>query len=402
MSTTSSKLTAMREVHLRIATAPLERRRPRDRKARILRAGAQLFARHGYAQVGVGDVAAAVGITAPAVYRHVQGKRELLELAITDGIDELNATIDGADGPDALVDALAAHGVERRELTVLWEREARHLDVGERRALRRRLRECSEQVATIVRPPGDPDADLIALALLAASGSAGYHRARLGGRATTEAVAAMARRVADTELADAPATVAPSPLQAEAPEPADRREALLAAATRLFGRRGYAAVSMDELGTAAGIAGPSIYRHFPSKSALLLTALERNAEQLHASLAASIAEQPTPRAALTSAVGGYTTLGLEHADLLSTLVAETINLPEGQRRHVRGLQREYVDEWQRLLTLTLPPPAKRESLLRVHGALAVINHVSRIELLRDRPRFHGELTLLATRALYDD
>ena len=59
------------------------RRRPRDRRRQILAAAAARFWSLGYHQVGMADVATAVGIAPSALYRHVRGKEELL-LAILD------------------------------------------------------------------------------------------------------------------------------------------------------------------------------------------------------------------------------------------------------------------------------------------------------------------------------
>ena len=50
---------------------------------------------------------------------------------------------------------------------------------------------------------------------------------------------------------------------------AERRSDITAAATRLFQRNGYVAVSVDEIGQAVGVTGPAMYRHFSSKQELL-------------------------------------------------------------------------------------------------------------------------------------
>lgn len=47
-----------------------------------------------------------------------------------------------------------------------------------------------------------------------------------------------------------------------------RREQVLEAAARSFGRRGYAGVSMRELAAELGITAGALYKHFPSKLAL--------------------------------------------------------------------------------------------------------------------------------------
>lgn len=66
--------------------------------------------------------------------------------------------------------------------------------------------------------------------------------------------------------------------------PASRREALLAAATRLFAEYGYPSVSLADIGTATGIAALTVYSHFASKSDLLNDALTRYFESIWLSL----------------------------------------------------------------------------------------------------------------------
>ena len=53
----------------------------------------------------------------------------------------------------------------------------------------------------------------------------------------------------------------------------DRRDKLIAAAERLVAERGFLAVRLEDIGAAAGVSGPAIYRHFPNKEALLVELL---------------------------------------------------------------------------------------------------------------------------------
>jgi AcrR family transcriptional regulator len=62
--------------------------------------------------------------------------------------------------------------------------------------------------------------------------------------------------------------------------PAERRELVLESAGRLFGERGYAHTSLDEIAVAAGVTKPILYRHFDSKNALYLALLERHRDDL--------------------------------------------------------------------------------------------------------------------------
>ena len=48
-----------------------------------------------------------------------------------------------------------------------------------------------------------------------------------------------------------------------------RRQQLLSIAGQMFSRRGFAGTGVDEIGEAAGITGPALYRHFANKQAIL-------------------------------------------------------------------------------------------------------------------------------------
>src|ERR1700761_4985048 len=52
-----------------------------------------------------------------------------------------------------------------------------------------------------------------------------------------------------------------------------RREEILEIAVDLFATRGYHGVSMDDIGSAAGVTGPALYHHFAGKEAMLVAAL---------------------------------------------------------------------------------------------------------------------------------
>ena len=54
-----------------------------------------------------------------------------------------------------------------------------------------------------------------------------------------------------------------------------RKQAIVDAARGLFHERGYHATGIDEIGAAAGITGPGIYRHFDSKDQILATIFDQ-------------------------------------------------------------------------------------------------------------------------------
>ena len=62
--------------------AAVVRRRPKDRKDQIARASAEAFSAQGYHAVSMEAIAAKVGISAPALYRHHASKYELFRGAV--------------------------------------------------------------------------------------------------------------------------------------------------------------------------------------------------------------------------------------------------------------------------------------------------------------------------------
>ena len=81
----------------------------------------------------------------------------------------------------------------------------------------------------------------------------------------------------------------------------DRRERILRAAAELVAERGFHAVSMADIGAASGIVGSGVYRHFDSKSAVLVALLDEGMERLLAGAAAAVGSgrpEPTASAAV--------------------------------------------------------------------------------------------------------
>ena len=71
----------------------------------------------------------------------------------------------------------------------------------------------------------------------------------------------------------------------------DRRTQLLTAAEQLIAERGFLAVRLEDIGAAAGVSGPAIYRHFSGKEGLLVELLVEVSTRLLAGGQAMVAER---------------------------------------------------------------------------------------------------------------
>jgi AcrR family transcriptional regulator len=179
------------------------------------------------------------------------------------------------------------------------------------------------------------------------------------------------------------------------PGPASRREELLTAATRLFRERGYHAVTMEDIGAGAGIAGPSIYRHFASKADILVAAGYRMADRLRIEAERAFAEASDPDDAVDRLVRSYVDTVLRSGNLMAVFASDSIGMAERDAKELLRVQRAYVAEWVRLLLEVAPGLADRQARITVHAALTIVNDLIRTPRIAARPGIAAELTGLA-------
>ncbi|HEY3709526.1 MAG TPA: TetR/AcrR family transcriptional regulator [Amycolatopsis sp.] len=377
-------------------TSPPRGTRPPNRRELIIAAAGDLFVRDGYSRVAMSDIAEAVAIGPSALYRHFRGKQELLGAVVLDAFTTIRAAVDGsADVSGTLAEAVLDH----RGLGVLWQRECRHLDPEERESLVAPLVGLAAWLAGRLRDRRreltGAHAELLAWTVLGALMSVSFQRVELPRAEYVGLLREMVAAVADVDLAAAPAVVTPD---GSGPDPDSRRELLLDAAIRLFAGRGFDGVAIEEIGAAAGIAGPSIYHHFASKRELLLTAMLDGAEQLDLGLSKAL-EEASPDAALRELLSSYAGYSLTHHAVVEVLVAEVAHAPEPERHRIRQAQHDYIAAWVRLLRETRPGMGPQEARVRVQAVLTVVNDVSRTPHLRALPGIAGYLRALGVTLL---
>lgn len=162
---------------------------------------------------------------------------------------------------------------------------------------------------------------------------------------------------------------------------AERRAALLTAAATLFAERGFPRVSLDELGSAAGVSGPAVYKHFASKQAVLAAILVGASEGLLAGGRAVVAGAASDVDALAELVAFHVDFALANADVIRVQDHDLDSLADDDRHAVRALQREYVELWVDVLARLRPSDARPALRTRAHACFGLINstpHSSRV------------------------
>lgn len=162
----------------------------------------------------------------------------------------------------------------------------------------------------------------------------------------------------------APATRRPGPA---------RRAQLLRVTAELFAERGFHGVTVEDIGAAAGISGPAVYRHFPSKDALLAEMLVGVSQRLLAGGRAEEASTDVPRRAVEALVRAHIRFALEEPDLIRVQDRDLANLPPGDARRVRRLQRSYVEVWVDALQSLDPTIGTAEARARTHAVFGLLN-----------------------------
>ncbi|MGO2745158.1 TetR/AcrR family transcriptional regulator [Microbacterium sp.] len=163
-----------------------------------------------------------------------------------------------------------------------------------------------------------------------------------------------------------------SPLTARDRAKAERSDALLHEAARLFAERGYSGVSLEDIGTAVGVSGPAVYRHFSGKQALLGAVLIEVSENL-VSGGTAVAEDTEPgEIRIRALIGFHVDFALGAPDVIRVQDRNLAHLSDTDRATVRRLQREYIDLWISALA-PLHDATADELRLRVQACFGLIN-----------------------------
>ena len=150
-----------------------------------------------------------------------------------------------------------------------------------------------------------------------------------------------------------------------------RRDQILAAAVQLFSERGYHATGMDDIGAAAGITGPGIYRHFRNKEDILDTAVRGRGGETLERARAIVETASDPRGALEALVDNFVSGVVADPAFVAVLMRERRHMPDETRTWLNRSERLHVEEWVHVLSQLRPELTDAQARTMVHAALSL-------------------------------
>jgi len=366
------------------------RRRPKDRKAQIARASAEAFSALGYYGVSMETIAARVGISAAALYRHYSSKYELFRDAVLNLgqqlVDSTEIAEEVTGDPELtlrrLVSALIDTAMANRESAGLYRWEGRYLRGDDQATLNAQMRTVHHRIQgplTAIRPElTSRQRWTLSTAALSVIGSVVDHRAKLPAIQVRALLADLADTVVATDLPDVEDNVVEERPPVASLTETPKYEALLTESMRLFNLKGYRDTSMEDIATAVGMPASGIYRYFCGKSDILAAAFRRAADRLSAELSAIVSAVPDREEALTAVMDAYVTRSFGQPELDYVYYTERLNMTAADQKILRNMQRANVESWVDLVMCVRPEWTPGQARFAVHAAMSLVIDLGRL------------------------
>ena len=161
-----------------------------------------------------------------------------------------------------------------------------------------------------------------------------------------------------------------------------RRAVLLEVATELFARQGYHAVGIDDIGAAAGVTGPAIYRHFQNKQAILQDLCSTAMSELLTG-ARRAARSGGAERELPELIAMHASFAARHRRLVAVYAREHRSLSPIALRALRRRQRDYETIWTDALLAVRPGLGAAPARGVVTATLSLLNSAAHMPVELD-------------------
>lgn len=177
------------------------------------------------------------------------------------------------------------------------------------------------------------------------------------------------------------------------------RQRLLENGAALFAAKGFDGVGVQELGLSVGLTGPSLYRHFRTKGALLAEMLITVSNSLLEGAKQVIEENLDPAQTLSALIDRHVEFAISNPDLIRVQERDFSNLEEADARQVRRLQRRYVELWVDQIQLVRQNETPESARTMAHAVFGLLNSTPRLRSNQRRDEVSALMRGLSQRAL---
>ena len=178
-----------------------------------------------------------------------------------------------------------------------------------------------------------------------------------------------------------------------------RRQRILDAAAGLVAAHGFHAVGVAEIGAAAGVTGPAIYRHFRTKDDVLVALIERVVDQLLDGARAVVRGTHDPGDALAALIRAHVEFALRGRSLIAVYDQEANQLPDDDRRRLRRQQRLYTEIWADVIGASWPDRPRDLARASAHAVFGLLNSVADYHARLPDQQLGALLTRMASASL---
>ncbi len=178
-----------------------------------------------------------------------------------------------------------------------------------------------------------------------------------------------------------------------------RQQQFIAVAARLFSERGYHSVGINEISAELGLSGPAIYRHYPSKEALLVAVLNETITSHLEEVRNIVSSITDTRETLDAIIQDHIDFVFDQSEQIVTWRTEFRSLPDADRHRLRYLQRLYTEEWVRTVRKLRPELDDNRVKAMCDAAIALIQSPTEYHSPLARKDLASLLAQMATQAL---
>ncbi|WP_033294976.1 TetR/AcrR family transcriptional regulator [Amycolatopsis jejuensis] len=361
------------------------RKRPRGRRQIISKVATEMFAERGFDGTSVGDIAERVGISGGAIYRHFSNKEHILQEILADSFVPFVGLLGEVDAPVTPADRVV-HILRRTVEETLADAQVVTVYLRERHRL-------SGEVRTKLRADGREALRNWHQALHAVLPDLTTDEANLRQRVlngvqvslATDSHALPAPQLTDLAVGILTAITLAAP-QPRAEEPAanawviprTRRQEILDAAASLFQSRGFHGVGVDDIGTAAGITGPTIYGTYTSKLEILIDACDRSLGRIDTFLRPRLVSAGSAEEAVHAVASGLAHAHLDKPAVFALTSREYEALPPDDRARIMRAADDQVQTCANVVA-EASGLGENEARSRVLLATSIVHELARFD-----------------------